>query len=150
MASNPVILFVPGSFAPAKLYTTVVETIKSAGYEVEIYDLPSASRTPPQKSADMYEDAALFRGKALDIIQSGKTVLLIAHSYGGLVASEAIKGLHTDAKTGPAVVGFVALAALLIPVGVSLKAGMSEPPAYLKIEASTPYEHRASSKPSAN
>lgn len=138
MATPPVILLIPGSFSPAKLYTTTVDTIKSAGYEVQVYDLPSASRAPPQKSADLYDDAAFFREKAREILNSGKNVVLLSHSYGGVVASETLKDLPTDAKNGAAVVGLVALNSLLLPVGATLKGGMGgELPSFVREEVSS-------------
>lgn len=137
MANNPVVLLIPGSFTPSNQYTTTVDTIRSAGYEVHTYDLPSSARKPPQKSADMYEDAAFFREKARDILNSGRNVALLSHSYGGVVASETLKDLPTNPKDGPAVVGLVALTSLLVPVGVSLKAGMGgELPSFVREEAS--------------
>ena len=137
MATKPVILLIPGSFSPADLYTTLVDTIKSAGYEVHAYDLPSAARKPPQKSADVFEDAAFFREKAREILDAGKNVVLLSHSYGGVVAFETIKDLPTtEPKNDPAVVGLVALTSLLVPVGVSLKAGMGQLPSFIREEAS--------------
>lgn len=41
----------------------------------------------------MYDNAAMIAAEATKFADQGKDVMLIAHSYGGVPASEAIKGL---------------------------------------------------------
>jgi alpha-beta hydrolase superfamily lysophospholipase len=147
--TKPTLLFVPGSFSPARLYNDTIATITAAGYEVQAYDLPSTSTTLDKPAANMYDDADFFRSKAQAILECGQDVVLVSHSYGGVVASEALKGLCTafnaDSKQErPVVKGWVAIASLLLPVGVSLNVGTGgEKPDFVNIEACSPHSpHR--------
>ena len=137
---KPTILLIPGSFSPAHLYDDTIATIAAGGYEVQAYDLPSTSTTTDKPPASMYDDADFFRSKAQAILDSGKEVMLLSHSYGGVVASEALKGLPTATNTEstastPVVKGWVAISSLLVPVGMSLNAGTGgEKPDFVDIQ----------------
>ena len=122
MSSTPTIVIVPGSFAPAFFYDDVVKGLKANGFDTLVYDLPTASRKPPEHAATMYEDAMYFNGILTAMCDAGKDVVVLGHSYGGCVASECVKGL-TEERTGKGrVVGLIYLAALVPKVGEALGA----------------------------
>ncbi|KAK7044431.1 AB hydrolase-1 domain-containing protein [Favolaschia claudopus] len=95
-ASRPVIVFIPGSFEPASLYTTVVADLESHGYEAHAIELETVGRrdTPPS----MYDDAAKVASLIHKLADEGKDVVLVPHSYGGMVACEASKGLAKSVR----------------------------------------------------
>lgn len=122
---KPTILIVPGSFSPAFFYHGIIAELNAKGFEAFVYDLPSASRKAPEPAATMADDAALFNEKATRLADEGKDVVLLVHSYGGIVGSECLKGLsraerEADGKTG-GVVKIIYLAAIVPAVGESLR-----------------------------
>ncbi|KAK3116867.1 hypothetical protein LTR53_002307 [Teratosphaeriaceae sp. CCFEE 6253] len=122
----PSIILIPGSFSPANFYYGIVKSLMQAGYEAVVYDLPSASRKPPARAATLVEDAAFFHREAEKLAGQGKEVVLVPHSYGGLVASECVKGLSRVERDAANEVGCVSkiiwLMCVIPPEGSSLQA----------------------------
>lgn len=121
MSQKPSIVIIPGSFTGPDLYTTLSSQLEGHGYEVFVGTLQSASRTPPEKAATMKEDAAYFRGIAEFLASQGKDVVVLGHSYGGIVATESVKGVtkserEEQGKPG-GVVRVVYLASVIGDVG---------------------------------
>lgn len=138
-ARKPTILIIPGSFSPAHFYYGVVNSLKEAGYEAIVYDLPSASRKPPQEAATLADDAEFFHHKASLLADQGKKIVLVPHSYGGLVASECVKGLskaEREAANRPGCVSKVVfLTSVIPPVGESLQSLMGTLlPEFIKVD----------------
>jgi pimeloyl-ACP methyl ester carboxylesterase len=83
---TPTLVLVHGAFAESASWSTVIEQLRSRGHEVV------AAANPLRSLAG---DAAYVR----DVISGiGKPVVLVAHSYGGMVITEA--AAHNDAVVG--------------------------------------------------
>lgn len=140
---EPTVVIIPGSFSPAYFYDKIVGQLRDNGIEAAAYDLPSASRTPPQPAATLTDDAAFFHDVAQKIADQGKDVVFVTHSYGGVVGTEASKGL-TKAERKAAgkeggLVRIVYVTSVVPPVGKSLADVMGDlVPAYLKVEVRSP------------
>ena len=138
-ASKPTVLIIPGSFSPATLYHGIVEDLTRSGFEATVYDLPSASRLPPQAAATLAEDAAYFHDITKKLADESKEVVLVAHSYGGIVASECVEGLseaerQAAGKPG-AVVRIIYLTSVIAPLGDSLRSVCGDGlPAFLRLD----------------
>lgn len=59
--------------------------------------LPSCNQVRPPNT-DLYSDTTHIREVAESLIQSGRKVVAIAHSYGGQVCSNALHGLGVEAR----------------------------------------------------
>lgn len=95
-APIPQVLIIPGSYISALAYYDVRDALRKAHPEwpeALVYDIPSASSGPPLSAPTLYDDAAFFAEKITEIADTGADVVLFGHSYGGLVAREALKGL---------------------------------------------------------
>ena len=93
---KPTILLGPGSFALPEFYDPVMEPVATKGYEIRGLHLPSVSvksETRDGGPPTMYDDAAFIATAIAKIADGGKDVVLIAHSYGGVPATESTKGL---------------------------------------------------------
>ncbi|MFJ9541294.1 alpha/beta hydrolase [Streptomyces sp. NPDC101225] len=86
--SQPTILLVHGAWHGAWCWDKLVPELESRGWDVATVDLPSASAAA-EHTAGMYDDAAVIREKLAGI--SGP-VAVVAHSYGGIPATEAAAG----------------------------------------------------------
>jgi Alpha/beta hydrolase family len=93
MAPKPTILVIPGSFTKPHFYDGMAAALRDSGYEVFVYAHLSSRRSLPEKGATMQEDAAYFRGIIEMLANDGKDVVAVTHSYGGVVGSEAAKGV---------------------------------------------------------
>lgn len=95
-SSSPQLLIIPGSYISALAYYDVRDIIRKAHPELPealVYDLPSASSGPPLPAPNLYDDGALFAEKITELADQDVDIVLFAHSYGGVVAREALKGL---------------------------------------------------------
>lgn len=122
MSTKPSIIVVPGSFSHAWFYDDFVSALQSHGYPTQVIDLRTTrdNTIPP---ANMFDDAAYIHGTIEKLVNEGKEVVLIPHSYGGIPTTESAKGLlksdrEKQGKQG-GIVKIVYLTALLPPVGGS-------------------------------
>lgn len=117
------------------MYYPIQDAIKAQGYECFVNNLPSASRNPPEEPATLEDDAVFIRGVIEKIADQGKDIVVIAHSYGGVVATEAAKGVvkadrQANGKRG-GIVKIAYLSAIVLPVGGSNFKNQGDPPAAL-------------------
>lgn len=110
--SAPTVVLVHGAWHQPWHCHEVVGRLTAGGRAVDLVDLPSCG---PDRG-DLYDDSAAIRA----VLDRHTDVVLVAHSYGGIPA--------TDASAGhPAVRRLVYLSAYMADVGESL--GGFEPPA---------------------
>ena len=89
----PTIVLVQGSFQTPQVYSKLVRGLVDRGYPTIHPQLPSCSNTdsPTFPQVDLIDDALAIRKELIRQIEyEGKTVVMVLHSYGGLVGSEAI------------------------------------------------------------
>ncbi|KAK7023030.1 AB hydrolase-1 domain-containing protein [Favolaschia claudopus] len=89
--TKPTIIIIPGSFAPLWSYDPVINELKANRYPVEGIELETVGKR--DKAPGLYDDAAKVAALVRRLADEGKDVVLVPHSYGGLVACEASKGL---------------------------------------------------------
>ncbi|KAK5637288.1 hypothetical protein RRF57_013000 [Xylaria bambusicola] len=117
--SKPTIFFLPGGFHTSWIYDTVRNILSDRGYATGASDLVSVGTT--DASVGMHSDAAHIRSQLVQLIDEGKGVVLVAHSYGGIVTSNAVDGLSVQQRTAEGKEGGIVLilylAALIVPAG---------------------------------
>ncbi|MER6083012.1 alpha/beta hydrolase [Streptomyces sp. NPDC001833] len=86
--SQPTVLLVHGAWHGAWAWYKLVPELESRGWDVVTVDLPSVSAEAEQ-TAGMYDDARVIREKLAAI---PGPVAVVAHSYGGIPATEAAAG----------------------------------------------------------
>ncbi|CEI66994.1 hypothetical protein FVEN_g9774 [Fusarium venenatum] len=122
MSTNPTIVFAPGAWHTADCYDVVRNDLHSRGWSTEAVDYPSVGAEPPTKG--LSEDVSAVRAAVERLVEEGKKVMVVVHSYGGLVGAEAVKGLGyrqraQEGKTG-GVIQLVYLSAFVMPKGNSI------------------------------
>lgn len=86
---RPVLLLVHGAWLGAWSWEKVQPELTARGWDVETVELPSvADRGGPRFG--LHDDAAMVRARIKEI---GRPVIVVAHSYGGAVASQGAAGL---------------------------------------------------------
>ncbi|OQV01256.1 hypothetical protein CLAIMM_06644 [Cladophialophora immunda] len=139
MASKPVILLVPGSFTISAMYYPLQDILVEEGYEVYVNNLPSASRNGPEAPASLSDDAKFFSNIIGMVADQGKDIVVLGHSYGGLVASESAKG-HSKAERYArglkgGIIRIIFLAAIVLQEGQSLLGHQGQlPPSIIKTD----------------
>lgn len=105
----PVFLLVPGAWHGAWCWVQLQEQLHDRGWDSTALDLPSTAMGSEHR-ADMYADAGVIRDALAGL---NRPVVLVAHSYGGIPATEAA----ADAEN---VVEIVYLSAYRLNPGESL------------------------------
>lgn len=91
MNTKPVIYILHGAWHSPAYFVTVKTKLESRGYTVRCPQLPSSGAVPPTKT--LYDDADVVRGELEPLIERGQDVVLVMHSYGGVVGTQAAAGL---------------------------------------------------------
>ncbi|KAF4445657.1 hypothetical protein F53441_10606 [Fusarium austroafricanum] len=122
MSTKPTILFAPGAWHTAACYDIVREQLHARGWSTEAVDYPSVGAEPP--SLGLADDVAAVRQAVEKLVNEGKQVMVVVHSYGGLVGADAVEGLGykqraKEGKTG-GVIQLVYLSAFVMPKGASI------------------------------
>ncbi|KAH7392808.1 Alpha/beta hydrolase fold-1 [Pyrenochaeta sp. MPI-SDFR-AT-0127] len=101
---------------------TVTSKLEALGYTVHGRQLPAIGNPNPPK--DLSEDIAAVRSMVEEAIGDGNDVVVIPHSWGGVVAGSALVGLGKKEREAEGKKGGVTkagyMAAFIVPEGVSL------------------------------
>ncbi|KAJ0417428.1 alpha/beta-hydrolase [Aspergillus carlsbadensis] len=136
MASQrPEIVFVQGSFQTPLVYNDAVTRLRDLGYPVTLPPLPSCSDVDAADfpTRTLTDDANAVTKVVERLVEDGKTVVVVMHSYGGLVGSEAIpESLSYTARRARGQRGGVLhlfyFAAVLLEKGKSVLGAFGESP----------------------
>lgn len=86
----PTVVFTPGAWHGTWAFDTVRSQLEALGYPTEAVALPSVGNT--NASVGVAEDAAALAAELATLTDAGKNVVMVCHSYGGVVASVAAEG----------------------------------------------------------
>ncbi|OJD40220.1 uncharacterized protein BKCO1_1000344 [Diplodia corticola] len=121
--SKPTILLVPGAWQPSDAFDPLRRQLRQKGYESVAVDHPSVGSEPADQTLDT--DVISLRAALAHLIdQQAKHVVLVLHSYGGVVGSCASEGFGAiqRAKEGKqgGILEIIYLSAFALPKGTSL------------------------------
>lgn len=137
---SPIIVLVPGAFGTPRGFDRLVPHLD--GLETRSGAYPSCNPQDPF-NADCMQDISALRGIILSLLEQKRDLVLLAHSYGGVVAGGAAKGLDRETRKAQeydnAVVGLIYVAGNIALENESLREafGGAYPPF---IKSGTPSE----------
>ncbi|KAF7524878.1 hypothetical protein PCG10_005461 [Penicillium crustosum] len=105
MTESTTILFVPGAWHSPDCYDPVVQRLEAINYKTDKVHLPSVG--PAEHHLSFDADVAQIRTQIERAADAGQEVVVVVHSYGGLPANEAIKGLDIKTRQQNGLVGGV-------------------------------------------
>jgi pimeloyl-ACP methyl ester carboxylesterase len=86
---KPTVLFIHGSWHTPKHFERVCALFQSHGYPISCPQMPSAGNMPP---IGLMDDALCIRSELERLIDNeSKDVIVVAHSYGGIVGTQSIE-----------------------------------------------------------
>lgn len=123
--SKPTVVLIPGAWHSPAHYSPLTRLLEDAGYTVVASKLPSVDSTDPTQQS-VANDSAFIKTELLSpLLDQGKDILLLMHSYGGCPGADAAKGLskkeRTEAGKEGGIIGLVFMAAFVANEGDSLK-----------------------------
>lgn len=122
MSAKPAIVFVPGAWHSPSCFGQVMDRLQAAGYETKGAALALVGAPEPLK--DLQPDIRSIRATVQPLVDQGKDVLIVMHSYGGIPGGEAVQGLDKVTRQKEGRQGGVShlyyCCAFALPEGVSL------------------------------
>jgi alpha-beta hydrolase superfamily lysophospholipase len=119
---KPQIVVIPGAWHGPIYFEKLQSMLEKAGYTIHVRQLASTGNSQPVKSLD--DDIALVRSLVEEAIGDGNDVVVVAHSYGGIVAGSALEGLGKTQREAAGLRGGIVrcgyMSAFIVPKGVSV------------------------------
>lgn len=141
MSTKPTVVIAHGAWHPVDVFTPFAEQLVERGHKVEVVALPSIDHdsVPVPGLREDCEAVAETLNRRAD---EGEEIILLCHSYGGVVGSCAVEGQdvayrkHKLGKKG-GVVLVIYMAAFMLKKGVSLLDALGgEPAEWMDVQAS--------------
>ncbi|KAI0101717.1 Alpha/beta hydrolase fold-1 [Nemania sp. FL0031] len=104
--TKPVILIAGASCHTPSHYDKLAKLLREAGYEVQAPQLASSNGARPP-NGDLGTDTELFRSLATKLADANRTIAVLSHSYGGMVATNALYGLSVGGRAADGLPGGV-------------------------------------------
>lgn len=133
---NTALVIVPGSFSPPHFYDAVRDAVQKHGIDTFVVKTPSVGRRDPEPPATLADDAAAVQAVTRKLAAKGRDVVLMAHSYGGLPATQSLEGTAKHDGMSGGVIKIVYVSALVAQVGVSCIQFMGQLPEFLTVNVS--------------
>ncbi|KAI1370591.1 alpha/beta-hydrolase [Hypoxylon crocopeplum] len=138
--SSPVILIVPGAFGKPASFDKVLPYLKDAGFSTRPGPYPSCDPSDPATATCANDIASVRDNILLPLLEEQqKDVIIIAHSYGGVVGGGAAKDLDKMSRSAQgkstSVIGLIYVAGNITLEGESLldAIGGAYPP-FIKVD----------------
>ncbi|RDW94112.1 alpha/beta hydrolase [Aspergillus mulundensis] len=94
---NPTIVIIHGAWHNPTHYSSLSNGLRSLSHNVLIPSLPSMNGTRPPTS-DLHTDTAQIRRYIESLADAGHRLVILMHSYGGQVGTNALAGLDTRTR----------------------------------------------------
>ena len=122
MSENPIFVFVPGAWHTPDTFDKLRALMHTRGLETEAIATPSVNASSPDQG--LHADIQHTKSVLQKIVDTGREVVLVNHSYGGVVGAGAVEGLgyaqRDQVGLRGGVIMVVWMAAFVMPKDVSL------------------------------
>ena len=119
---KPTIVFAPGAWHQPSCFDLIRQFLHRRGYTTDAVSYPSVGYHTGKTLSD---DTIALRRILENVADTGREIVLVLHSYGGTVGSNAVAelGVHERFKQGKTggVIMVVYMTAYAIPVGKSVR-----------------------------
>lgn len=124
-ATKPTLVLIHGGWHIPETYSTFTSSLRSAGYEVHVPRLPSMNGARPPNT-DLATDTALIHEYVENLVEAGRHVVAIMHSYGGQVGTNALYDLGAHSRATGGVTHLIYMCAFALPEGGSMVGKVKE------------------------
>lgn len=108
-----------GAWHTPKCWAPLVSSLSAATCESITPAMPSSGSTPP--TPDFSADVTIIRNTVLDLVDQGREVVVVLHSFSGITGGTALEGLDIASRAAKGlkggVVRLIYVAAFLVPEG---------------------------------
>lgn len=86
---KPAVLIAHGAYFLPETWRPFIDKLTAAGFEVRCPRMPTCGDNRPP-TATLADDVAVLQAAAKELLDAGHPIITLAHSFGGVVATEAI------------------------------------------------------------
>lgn len=131
--TKPVIVLAPGAWHPVSCFDNLIELLTAAGYETQTVAFPALYRATEIKEPSLEHDIAAVRAVVEPLVNAGREIVLVCHSWGGFPVTSALEGLAQNVRH------LVYMAAFVPAIGQRI-VDLTEtaPPTAMKADVSVP------------
>ena len=94
---KPAIVLVSGAWCVPAHYEMLTSALEAAGYTVHVPAKPTCSGVRPP-TASFADDVGYVRAVVAALVEAGETVIILMHSYGGAVGTDALRELTAPSR----------------------------------------------------
>jgi pimeloyl-ACP methyl ester carboxylesterase len=117
--SEPIFVLLHGAWHTPRCWSQIVLKLEKAGYESIAPALPSSGSVPP--TSDWTADVDIIRRTVSDLVEKGRDVIVVMHSFSGMTGGTALAGLEKESRVSKqlegGVVRLIYVVAFLVPEG---------------------------------
>ncbi|KAI5463581.1 Alpha/beta hydrolase fold-1 [Mariannaea sp. PMI_226] len=143
MSHNPSLVMIPGAWHGSDTWDKLISVLEKHGLKSVAVDLPTTQSNP---EATLEDDVNATRDAIIAETSQGRDVVVVFHSYGGVVGSSAVKGLTKPEGSVPSsntsgtghVIGLFMIATGFMVRGITFLDGAGgKPPPFWKEDTET-------------
>ncbi|QYS93741.1 Prolyl aminopeptidase [Trichoderma simmonsii] len=112
-SSKPHIFVIPGAYHPGSAFNLFIQSLEAAGFSAET----TTNRSAGNAGITVQDDIEHVQSLLIPQIDEGKDIVVVAHSYGGVVGSGVIAGLDKRGREARGlkggIIGIICIAALM-------------------------------------
>jgi alpha-beta hydrolase superfamily lysophospholipase len=117
--SKPVFVLLHGAWHTPRCWERLIKELETAGYESVTPALPSSGSVPPTR--DWSADVEVIRGTVSELVEKGRDVVVVMHSFSGMTGGTALHGLDKESRMSKqlegGVIRLIYMVAFLVPEG---------------------------------
>ena len=129
--TKPAIVLVHGAWHVPAHYSELIEQLRKAGFEAFCPLLPTCDDAK-RPNSNLYTDADFVRQQVSSLVEQSRNVVMLLHSYGGAVGTEAVQGLSARERASEGlsggVVRLIYMCAFMLQAGESCLSASPERP----------------------
>jgi hypothetical protein len=122
--TKPQLVLIPGAWHTPEAFSLIIPKLQSHDYSIHTRQLPAVDPSPTDPPTDLTKDVAAVRELVIKAIGDGNDVVVVPHSWAGVVAGSALSGLgkvEREAKGEKGgVVRIAFMCSFIAPIGVGL------------------------------
>lgn len=96
---RPVIVFAPGAWHPVNTFDSLAALLAADGYESQTIAFPAIHRATEISEPSLALDIAAVRAVIEPLVEAGREVVLVMHSWSGVPGNSALEGLTIGERT---------------------------------------------------
>lgn len=110
---KPHIFVIPGAYHPGSTFNLFIQSLEAAGFSAET----TTNRSAGNAGITVQDDVTHVQSILIPQMDEGKEIVVVAHSYGGVVGSGVIAGLDKRDREARGlkggIIGIICIAALM-------------------------------------